>query len=146
MSTTAILEAMSHLENTPGKLRENWCVPRETGRFLHVMALATGATRICEVGTSIGYSTLWLADAAAQNKGHVTTLEAFEGRQEQAKASITAAGLSAFVTFRLGEALPSLQQLQTENAEFDLAFIDAAKKNTVIMPAIWLPCFVRVDC
>ena len=46
-----------------------------TGEFLGVLVQATGARRILEVGTSNGYSTLWLAEAARVTGGHVTTVE-----------------------------------------------------------------------
>jgi predicted O-methyltransferase YrrM len=122
---------LKSLEEKPELLRNNWCVPRETGRFLRVMALTLSAKRICEVGTSIGYSTLWLASAAYDTAGQVDTIEYFEERQNQAKANLNAANLCNVVNFHLGPAIEVLQRFQQEQREFDLAFIDAAKKEYI---------------
>lgn len=132
MTTTQQATAvLRRLESAPGLLQENWCVPRETGRFLYVMALTLGAKRICEVGTSIGYSTLWLAQAAVQTGGHVETLEYFEGRQHQAKANVEEAGFSQAVSFHLGQALDLLRQFQANGRTFDMVFVDAAKREYI---------------
>lgn len=144
----AELDVLERLETTPGLLTENWCVPRETGRFLHVMALTIGAKRICEVGTSIGYSTLWLARAARQTGGMVETLEYFPKRQEQAKRHLQEAELSQYVVFHLGPALDLLSSFQQAGKSFDFAFIDAAKKEYVdyvrLLERIMLPGAVLV--
>ncbi len=129
--TSSALDIAHQLEVTPDLLRNNWCVPRETGRFLHLLALNTPGARICEVGTSIGYSTLWLAMAAQTNGGAVDTLEYFESRQELAKQNIESAGLSGVVHFHLGQAIDLLKQFQAQQAQFDFAFIDAAKKEYI---------------
>src|SRR5512134_2536370 len=50
-------------------------VTPDVGAFLCTLALATGARTIVEIGTSGGYSTLWLAMAARGNGGRVTTFE-----------------------------------------------------------------------
>jgi predicted O-methyltransferase YrrM len=125
-----ITTVIQQLESTPGALQSNWCVPRETGRFLYLEALLSGAKTICEVGTSIGYSTLWLAAAVSQKpQGQVHTIEYFENRQSQAKANIEAASLTPFVTFHTGQALDILRSFSPDDYSFDLAFIDAAKKE-----------------
>lgn len=129
--TTPALEVLNQLEASPGLLQENWCVPRETGRFIYVQALIAGAHQICEVGTSIGYSTVWLAMAAQRNQGHVDTLEYFEGRQQQAIQNVERAGLSSLVSFHLGKALDLLQAFKDEGRTFDLAFVDASKQEYI---------------
>ncbi|MFT4032532.1 MAG: hypothetical protein QM669_08930 [Siphonobacter sp.] len=50
-------------------------ITADTGQFLSLLIKATQAKTILEVGTSNGYSTIWLADAAETTNGHVTTLE-----------------------------------------------------------------------
>jgi len=50
-------------------------ITRDTGEFLSVLVRAMNAQRVLEIGTSNGYSTLWLALAAKAIKGHVTTVE-----------------------------------------------------------------------
>ncbi len=131
MLTTSVTDVIERIEAQPGLLSDNWCVPRETGRFLYLMARFIQARSICEVGTYSGYSTLWLAQGAAQNGGMVDTLEYFESRQQQAKAHIGQAGLTSTVTFHLGQAIDLLKQFQSQGRRFDLAFIDAAKKEYI---------------
>jgi predicted O-methyltransferase YrrM len=131
MTTATMNDIIHQLETSPNQLRENWCVPRETGRFLHLMVLITGAKRIVEIGTSIGYSTLWLAGAARQTGGNVDTLEYFEQRQQQAIAHIREAGLSDQVSFHLGAALETLNRFKAEGRQFDLAFVDADKAGYI---------------
>ena len=53
-------------------------ITRDTGEFLAVLVRATAARRVLEIGTSNGYSTLWLADAARAIGGSVTTVELAE--------------------------------------------------------------------
>lgn len=127
--TPTALDLLHRLEATPDQLQANWCVPPNTGRFLYVMALTTGAKRICEVGTSIGYSTLWLAEAARQTGGEIDTLDCSMERQQQAKAHIQEAGHGDIVRFHLGQALDLLRGFQERRERFDFAFIDAAKKE-----------------
>jgi hypothetical protein len=50
-------------------------ITRDTGEFLGVLVRATGAQRVLEIGTSNGYSTLWLADAVRAIGGSVTTID-----------------------------------------------------------------------
>ena len=50
-------------------------ITRDTGEFLSALVRATAARRILEIGTSNGYSTLWLAEAARATGGTVTTVE-----------------------------------------------------------------------
>jgi len=129
--STATMSVIQTLESSPNILHENWCVPREAGRFLHIITLMLGCKTICEVGTSIGYSTLWLASAAAQTGGQVHTLEYEKSRQDLAKSNITKANLQDRVTFYLGAAIDQLRQFQNEGKVFDLAFIDAAKAEYI---------------
>ena len=55
--------------------RRMFNITRDTGEFLSVLVRATVARRVLEIGTSNGYSTLWLAEAAREINGAVTTVE-----------------------------------------------------------------------
>ena len=68
----------------------------EAAELLAVLIRAARARRILEVGTSNGYSTLWLADAAAITGGHVESLDIDPRRSDQACANIARAGLEAW--------------------------------------------------
>ena len=99
------------------------------GKFLHLLALTKGASRILEIGTLGGYSTIWLARALPIG-GRLVTLELEPKHAVVARANLDRAGLRERVEIRLGPATESLAQLQAEGAEpFDLIFIDADKPN-----------------
>ncbi|HEV8677060.1 MAG TPA: O-methyltransferase [Methylomirabilota bacterium] len=94
----------------------------DTGRLLWILVRATRATRIVEVGTSNGYSTIWLADAARETGGRVVTLEVNPDKVQQAQANLARAGLSEVVDIRLGRAADTLATLP---GPFDFVFFDA---------------------
>jgi predicted O-methyltransferase YrrM len=102
------------------------------GKLLHVLALATGAKRVLEIGTLGGYSTIWLARALGRG-GRVVTLEFEPKHAEVAKKNLKRAGLAKKVEIRVGAAADSLARLQEEGAKpFDLIFIDADKQNNAV--------------
>lgn len=100
-------------------------VTPDTGAFLAVLAKATGARRILEIGTSNGYSTLWLADAVAHVGGAVTTIELVHGKIEMARANFSRAGLDTRITLLEGDAGTMLASLF--DASFDLIFLDSQR-------------------
>jgi predicted O-methyltransferase YrrM len=89
------------------------------------------ARAILEVGTSYGYSTVWLAEAARATGGIVTTLELHANKVEYARAQIAKAGLAEFVDFRVGDALQTLKELP---GPFDFVLLDLWKD-------LYIPCF-----
>jgi predicted O-methyltransferase YrrM len=102
------------------------------GKFVHLLALTTGAKRILEIGTLGGYSTIWLARALPAG-GRLITLEFEQKHADVASANIARAGLAGLVEIRVGAAADSLVQLQQDHAEpFDLIFIDADKQNMAL--------------
>ena len=98
------------------------------GKLLMLLARATGARRILEIGTLGGYSTIWLARGLAPD-GHLVTLEASPEYAEVARANIDRAGLGHQVEVRVGRAQDTLPGLAGEGP-FDLIFIDADKPGT----------------
>jgi predicted O-methyltransferase YrrM len=99
------------------------------GKFLYLVAKIKGASRILEIGTLGGYSTIWLARALPSG-GRLITLEVDPKHAEVAAKNIARAGLTSLVEQRVGPALDSLVQLQAEHTPpFDLIFIDADKPN-----------------
>jgi predicted O-methyltransferase YrrM len=83
-------------------------VGRATGTLLNLLAKEAGARRILEVGSSFGYSTVWLAEAARAVHGRVISLELRREKTEYAGAQLERCGLAAYVEFRVGDALASL--------------------------------------
>ncbi|WP_043683767.1 O-methyltransferase [Streptomyces xylophagus] len=99
------------------------------GKLLHLLATIQGATRVLEIGTLGGYSTIWLARALPAD-GRLVTLEYSPRHAEVATRNIARAGLDKVVEVRVGAALESLAELADENpAPFDLVFVDADKSN-----------------
>ena len=101
-------------------------VTRDTGRLLWILVGATRAARILEVGTSNGFSTIWLADAARAIGGRVTTLEVNPDKIALARANLASAGLERVVDIVEGPAAESLARL---TGPFDLVFLDADRPS-----------------
>jgi caffeoyl-CoA O-methyltransferase len=99
------------------------------GKLLHVLARAMGATKILEVGTLAGYSTIWLA-RALPSAGRLVTLEVDPKHAAVARENVENAGVGDRVDVRLGAALETLPHLHAEGVgPFCLTFIDADKEN-----------------
>src|SRR5579863_8220087 len=99
-------------------------VGRATGTLLNLLGREAQARRILEVGSSYGYSTTWLADAARAVGGKVISLELQAAKTEYAHAQLARAGLADYVEFRIGDALATLAALP---GPFDLVLIDLWK-------------------
>ena len=104
-----------------------WNVGPEGGALLAWLVRLLNAQRVLEIGSSNGYSSIWLARAAASTGGDVVTLEVDAVKAEMARANLKRAGLYDLVTVVEGPALVSLQVLG--GRPFDLVFIDAAKEQ-----------------
>ena len=103
----------------------------DTGQLIHLLAKEARAKTILEVGSSYGYSTVWLADAARENGGKVISLELQAAKQEHARKAIRGAGLDGFVDFRLGDARELLRKLKQS---VDFVLLDLWKD-------LYIPCF-----
>ena len=106
---------------------ENMSVSPNQGRFLHVLARLCHPTKILEMGTFVGYSTIWLA-RALEAGGRLVSLEYDPAHAAIAKDNVHRARLANQVEIRTGKALDLLPDLEREGlAPFDLIFIDADK-------------------
>jgi predicted O-methyltransferase YrrM len=99
-------------------------VGRGAGTLINLLVKEAGARRILEVGTAYGYSTTWLAEAAREVDGRVTSLELHRAKTDYAQRQLERAGLARFVQFRIGDALAALAELP---GPFDFALIDLWK-------------------
>jgi len=106
-------------------------IGRATGTLLNLLVKEAKATRILDVGTSYGYSALWLAEAARDTKGRVTSLEIHPAKQQSARTAVQKAGLANWVDFRLGDARDLIAAL---DGPFDFVLIDLWKD-------LYIPCF-----
>ncbi|OON59742.1 methyltransferase [Massilia sp. KIM] len=100
-------------------------ITRDTGEFLDVLVRATGAPRILEIGTSNGYSTLWLAGAAQAHGGRVTTVEFSPAKIALARENFRRAGFADAIHQVEGDAGALLAA--SPDAAFDLIFLDAER-------------------
>ncbi len=104
----------------------------DTGQFLNLLILALGARRIVEIGTSNGYSTLWLAEAARATGGRVMTVEHRRDRADIAASNFARSGLAPWIEQHVNEAGPFLAGLPPGSVDF--LFLDAER---VEYPALW---------
>ncbi len=100
-------------------------VDAEVGALLRLLVSATGARRILEIGTAIGYSGLWLAGALPPD-GLLVTIERDSGRAKRAREHFEGAGLSSRASVMIGDAERLLAKLA---GPFDVIFQDGDKRQ-----------------
>lgn len=96
----------------------------ESGRFLSMLIRAQQSKNILEIGTSTGYSTLWLAEAARQTQAMITTLEVDAERVAQAKQYATEIDLADLINFKV---IDAQVYLEAEQEIFDFILLDAER-------------------
>src|SRR5919109_4035584 len=97
------------------------------GRFLELLVRLTRATRVLELGTFTGWSSIAMASALAPD-GRVVTCDVDPDAQAIARRYAEEAGVAEQIEYRLG---PGLETMQTLDGHFDLVFIDADKEGYV---------------
>jgi predicted O-methyltransferase YrrM len=112
-------------------------ITHDTGVFLALLVKATGSRSVLEIGTSNGYSTLWLADAVGAD-GTVTTVEKAEYKIGLARENVRRAGLENRVRQVHGDAGEVLAG--ADDGAFDLVFLDSDRASYLG----WLPELRRV--
>lgn len=100
-------------------------ITHDTGAFLASLVQSTGAKLILEIGTSNGYSTLWLAHAVAQNGGSVTTVEMDAVKIEQAKINFMRGGVADHIMQVEADAGALLVDVRDDT--FDIIFLDSER-------------------
>jgi predicted O-methyltransferase YrrM len=117
-------------------LRDEFLLPvgAEAGRFLHALILGSRPKRILELGTSYGYSTLILADAARSAGAEVVTMDLADYKQAFARDMLEQAGLTGQVEFRCGDAIA---MIAADPGTFDFVLLDIWKE-------LYIPCLDAV--
>jgi predicted O-methyltransferase YrrM len=100
-------------------------VEPETATLLGVLIRAKQARRVLEIGTSNGYSTIWLGDAVQATGGALVTLEIDPERTALARANVARAGLAAAVELRTEDAGAALRAFP--DGAFDVVFLDSER-------------------
>ena len=116
------MEAFGHTHNG------YYNISADTGEFFYILVLISKGKSILEVGTSNGYSTIWLGEAAKQNKGKVTTIEISGHKIKMASENFKRANLSKVIKIIHGDALEEIPKLK---GKFDLLFLDAVKEDYI---------------
>lgn len=108
----------------PGKRYAN--IEPAEGRYLRDLVLRVRARRALEIGTSTGYSGIWIALGLKRTGGRLITLEIDERRHRTARENFRAAGVADLVEARLGDARVEISRV---DGPLDLVFIDAHKPD-----------------
>lgn len=132
MRELEVIDARDRVDGTPRmqRLRQ---IPREVGRFIALLAATAPAGQYVEIGTSAGYSTLWLALACRSVGGKVTTFEILDDKAELALQTFKAACVTDVVELVHADALTHLPNCR----DIAFCFLDAEKE-------IYGPCYESV--
>src|SRR6185503_13813906 len=91
--------------------RQLLAVGPDTGRLINILARSLKAPTILELGTSYGYSGIWLAEAARAAGGRVITMELSEKKSAYARDMAERAGLADFIDYQVGDAVELIAKL-----------------------------------
>lgn len=123
----ATSKVLAELEKTQ---KDFWNIPRKTGVLLNMFVKMMNAQSVLEIGTSNGYSGIWLAKALKETGGKLTTIEYYDKRQSIAIENFKICGINDIVRPLQGSACDIIRDFD-ENEKFDFVFIDANKREYV---------------
>ncbi len=113
-------------------------ITRDTGEFLSILVRLQPAKRVLEIGTSNGYSTLWLADAVSSTEGVVETVEKNPEKARLAHINFERSGLSRFISLLEVDAAQVLAA--AADSIYDFVFLDSERTEY----HSWWPHILRV--
>lgn len=119
---------LKELEETQ---KEFWNIARETANFLSIFIKSAKIKNVLEIGTSNGYSGIWIAKALQETEGHLTTIEFWDKRQSIARVNFKICNVDNLITPIIGSAFDVMAELNEKGEKFDLVFIDANKKEYI---------------
>jgi predicted O-methyltransferase YrrM len=108
----------------------------DTAQFLNILIRSSRRTRLLEIGTSNGYSTIWLAWAASANGGHVISIDRDAHKQALADANLRHVGLREVVELKCGDATEIIADLP---GPFDCIFFDADRYSAPAQLTLLIP-------
>ena len=120
-------ETLAELEKTQ---KDFWNIPRKTGVLMNMFIKMMNAKSALEIGTSNGYSGLWLAKALKETNGRLTTIEYYDKRQSIAIENFKKCGVFDIVRPLQGSACDIIENYK-DKKKFDFVFIDANKREYV---------------
>lgn len=118
-----------------------------TAELVSILAQSSRARNVLEIGTSNGYSTIWLAASVAPSGGRVTSIDRNPEKHRMARENLNQAGLLESVDLRTGDATDVIAALP---GPFDLVFFDAdrtsaPKQLELILPKLARPALILAD-
>ncbi len=119
-----VLPMLKHLPYRHGGMN----IPPRDGRLLYNLIVERGYKRGLEIGTSNGYSTLWLGLAFRRTGGEVITLEIEPLSAKEAQENFRKAGLDDVIDARIADAFEEIPKIE---GKFDFIFIDAWKPDYI---------------
>lgn len=124
-------EILCSLEKTQG---EFWNLDRESANFLSLLIEMNNSKNVLEIGTSNGYSGIWILKALEKTNGKMTTIEFWEKRQSTARKNFAICAPNVEAEAKIGRALIVLEDLKDEiskgkREKFDFVFVDANKRE-----------------
>lgn len=117
------LDSIDRNDGTP-RLKRLRQIPPETGKFLSLLASSAPRGKFIEIGTSAGYSTLWIALACKLRGNVVTTFEILEEKVKLAKETFVETDMGQFIDLIIGDARDYLK----DYANIAFCFLDAEKE------------------
>lgn len=110
--------------------KQFWNISRITAEFLYTLIIEQNVKNALEIGTSNGYSGIWLGKALKKTGGHLTTIEFYDKRLDIAKENFKKCKVDDIITPLQGSALMHLEYLP-DDFEIDFAFVDANKSEYI---------------
>jgi predicted O-methyltransferase YrrM len=141
VALTALLEELARFgdandERESERDKRMLNITPDTGRLLWIMIRSSRARRVLEVGTSNGYSTIWLADAARETGGRVVTIEVNPAKARMARENLARAGCADRVQILEGRAAPLIETL---SGQYDFIFLDADRRSYLTYLELLVP-------
>ena len=134
------IEAFGHANDAQetDRARRMLNLERNTAELIQILVLSSGRQRVLEIGTSNGYSALWLGAALRTIPGaqSLVTIERAAGKVQQARSNIALAGLSGMITVQEGSAT---EIIRTLSGPFDCVFFDADRFSAPEQLRLLLP-------
>ncbi|MCD8378369.1 MAG: class I SAM-dependent methyltransferase [Candidatus Gastranaerophilales bacterium] len=127
MNIVTFENTLAELEKTQ---KDFWNISRQTGNFLSMLIKMNNSQKVLEIGTSNGYSGLWILSALEYTGGNLTTIEYYDKRRSIAIENFNKCGFESNYTTLQGQACDILETFSPDKM-FDFVFIDANKREYV---------------
>jgi predicted O-methyltransferase YrrM len=129
-------EGQQHDQQEPEHARRMLNLERGTAEVLALWIRSSQRRRVLEIGTSNGYSTIWLAWAVAPSGGRIVSIDRSEAKHALADANLRQAGLREVVELVQGEGIDAVAGV---TGQFDAVFFDADRYSAPAQLALLLP-------